>query len=214
MQPKMHRTWRIFRANEPCSCCCDVQASIRLETTSRKTQPHVAQSHWSGSKITEHRSFLHVEEGSLSRTLNVAMLKESMPWRQREREREKWAGWARHIGQLAKLRFHPEHRWNMHSNITQSRHFFSKATALTDHWQTDSWLTFVGRFPGMARTMREHDGLPVRSSWTLASTHQPCTDNSTDRTMGHFIFSLKLKLQTKVRILIQPRGPVLNQTSD
>ena len=131
-----------------------------------------------------------------------------------EREREKWAGWARHIGQLVRLRFHPEHRWNMHSNITQSRHFFSKATALTDHWQTDSWLTFVGRFPGMARTMREHDGLPVRSSWTLASTHQPCTDNSTDRTMGHFIFSLKLKLQTKVRILIQPRGPVLNQTSD
>jgi len=134
--------------------------------------------------------------------------------REREREREKWAGWARHTGQLAKLRFHPEHRWNMHSNITQSRHFFSKATALTDHWQTDSWLTFVGRFPGMARTMREHDGLPVRSSWTLASTHQPCTDNSTDRTMGHLILSLKLKLQTKVRILIQPRGPVLNQTSD
>ena len=26
----------------PCSCCCDSQASIRLEMTFRKTQPHVA----------------------------------------------------------------------------------------------------------------------------------------------------------------------------
>jgi len=36
---------------------------------SRKTQPHVAQSHWIGSETTEDRSFLRVEEGSLSRTL-------------------------------------------------------------------------------------------------------------------------------------------------
>ena len=57
--------WRL----SPCSCCCDSQASIRLETASRKTQLHVAQSHWLGSETTEHRSFLHVEEGSLSRTL-------------------------------------------------------------------------------------------------------------------------------------------------
>jgi len=28
-----------------------------LETTSRKTQPHVAHSHWIGSETTEHRSF-------------------------------------------------------------------------------------------------------------------------------------------------------------
>jgi len=53
----------------PCSCCCASQASIRLETTSRKTQPHVAQSHRIGSETTEHRSFLRVEEGSLSGTL-------------------------------------------------------------------------------------------------------------------------------------------------
>ena len=48
-----------------CSCCCDSQASIRLETT----QLHVAQSHWIGSETTEHSSFLRVEEGSVSRTL-------------------------------------------------------------------------------------------------------------------------------------------------
>ena len=45
-----------------CSCCCNSQASIRLQTTSRKTKPHVAQSHWIGSETTEHRSFLCVEE--------------------------------------------------------------------------------------------------------------------------------------------------------
>ena len=33
------------------------------------TQPHVTQSHWIGSEITERRSFLSVEERSLSRTL-------------------------------------------------------------------------------------------------------------------------------------------------
>ena len=43
-------------------------ASIRLETTSRKTQLHVAQNHWIGSETAEHWSFLCVEESSLSRT--------------------------------------------------------------------------------------------------------------------------------------------------
>jgi len=43
-------------------------ASIRLETTSRKTQLHVAQSHWIGSETAEHWSFLCVEESSPSRT--------------------------------------------------------------------------------------------------------------------------------------------------
>jgi len=61
-----------------------VEASIRLETTSRKTQPHMAQSHWIVSKTTEHRSFLPVERGSVSRTLasivDTATLKKSMPW--------------------------------------------------------------------------------------------------------------------------------------
>ena len=52
----------------PCSCCCDSQASIWLETTSRQTQPHVAQSHWIRSETTEHRSFLHMEEGSRKNT--------------------------------------------------------------------------------------------------------------------------------------------------
>ena len=37
--------------------------------TSRNTQPHVAQSHWTRSETTEHRAFLCVEEDSLSRTL-------------------------------------------------------------------------------------------------------------------------------------------------
>jgi len=64
-----YRTQCSWWRPSPCSCCCDSQASIRLETTSRKTQLHVAQSHWIGSETTEHRSFLHVEEGSLSRTL-------------------------------------------------------------------------------------------------------------------------------------------------
>jgi len=45
-----------------CSCCCNLPASIRLETTSRKTQPHVARSHWIRSETTQHRSFLRVEE--------------------------------------------------------------------------------------------------------------------------------------------------------
>ena len=62
------RHW-LMRRPSPCSCCCDSQASIRLETISRKTQPHVAQIHWIGSETTEHRSFLRAEEGSLSRTL-------------------------------------------------------------------------------------------------------------------------------------------------
>jgi len=64
-----HRTQCSWWRPSPCSRCCDMQASITLETTSRKTQPHVAQSHWIGSETTEHRSFLCVEEGSLSRTL-------------------------------------------------------------------------------------------------------------------------------------------------
>ena len=51
------------------TCCCNSQASTRLETTSRKTQPDVAPSHCIGSETTEHRSFLRVEEGSLSRRL-------------------------------------------------------------------------------------------------------------------------------------------------
>jgi len=57
------------RRLSPCSCCCDSQASIRLETTSRKTQPHVAHSHSIGSQTTEHRSFLvFMEESSLENT--------------------------------------------------------------------------------------------------------------------------------------------------
>jgi len=52
------------------NCCCDSHASIKLETTSRKIQPHVAQSRWIGSETTEHQSFLYVEEGSLPRTLS------------------------------------------------------------------------------------------------------------------------------------------------
>jgi len=48
---------------------CNLQASVRLETTSRKTQPHVAHSHWIGSETIEHRSFLRVEEVGISRTL-------------------------------------------------------------------------------------------------------------------------------------------------
>ena len=66
-----HRTQCSWWRPSPCSCCCDSQASIRLETTSKKTQPYVAQSHWTGSETTEHRPFLYirVEEGSLSRTL-------------------------------------------------------------------------------------------------------------------------------------------------
>ena len=64
-----HRTQCSWRRPSLCSCCCDSQASIRLETTSRKNQPHAAQSHWIGSETTEHRSFLRMEEGSSSRTL-------------------------------------------------------------------------------------------------------------------------------------------------
>ena len=55
-----HRTQCSWWRPSPCSCCCDSQASIRLETTSRKTQPHVAQSQWIGSETTEHRPFLYI----------------------------------------------------------------------------------------------------------------------------------------------------------
>jgi len=43
--------------------------STVMETTSRKSQPHMAQSHWIGSETTEYRPFLHVEEGSPMRTM-------------------------------------------------------------------------------------------------------------------------------------------------
>ena len=64
-----HHTHSSWWRPSPCSCCCDSQVSIRLKTTSRKTQPHVARSHWIGSETTEHRSFRCMAEGSLSRTL-------------------------------------------------------------------------------------------------------------------------------------------------
>jgi len=38
-------------------------------------------------------------------------------------------------------------------------------------------FTFVGRFPGIARTMREQDGLPVRSSWTFSNHVSTTTDH-------------------------------------
>jgi len=52
-----------------CSCCCDSRAANWLETISRKTQSHVAQGHWVRSETIKHWSFLHMEDGILSRTL-------------------------------------------------------------------------------------------------------------------------------------------------
>ena len=46
----------------------------------------------------------------------------------------------------------------------RNQQFFTKPATFTE--QTLCSCTFVGRFPGIARTMREQDGLPVRSSWT------------------------------------------------
>ena len=48
------------------------QALVRWETTPRETQLCMAQSHWICSETTEHRSFLHVEECFLLRSLAFA----------------------------------------------------------------------------------------------------------------------------------------------
>jgi len=57
-------------------------ASIRLETTSRKTQPHMAQSHSTGSEIAEHQSFLHENTGVWFWTW---LPSKSTPWTEREK---------------------------------------------------------------------------------------------------------------------------------
>ena len=66
-------TWHSVLLMQTISCCADSPTSTRLETTSRQTQPHVAQSHWIRYETTEHRTFLRVEEDSLSRTLALDM---------------------------------------------------------------------------------------------------------------------------------------------
>jgi len=57
----------------------------------QETPPRAALSHWIRSETTEHRTFLCMEVGSLSRTLvppwdwyDTVMLKKSVPWRERK----------------------------------------------------------------------------------------------------------------------------------
>ena len=61
----------------------DIELEISYGLEHRLDQPHVSQSHWIRSEKNDHRFFLCMEEGSLSRTLTFdcgqAMLQMSMP---------------------------------------------------------------------------------------------------------------------------------------
>jgi len=127
-----HCTQCSWWSPSPYSCCCNSQASIRLETTSRKTQPHVAQSHCIGSETTEHRSFLCGRRQSLENT-GIRMC----PWpcsrrvchEVSERERARDAHRPNIIHVISKL-----WKWSWRQNVVLKKIARYCSNALTDQF--------------------------------------------------------------------------------